>query len=64
MSREIKLKPCPHCGGEAELFGECAPEYWVACVIRCTDSTSNKHKAVEDWNRRNPELLESDCDEM
>lgn len=65
---EIKLKPCPFCGGEAAAF-----EYGGSCWVRCrncrvmtevfynvfTDNLTNttvqqdgKLKALKAWNRR------------
>ena len=61
MSEE-KLKPCPFCGGEAEL--EITGLYWdVNCkrwdvnCKRCLANVGaykcyNKKQAVEAWNRR------------
>lgn len=56
---EIKLKPCPFCGGEAELkINHCAS--YVECK-ECEASTDHildspmycaKDKAIEAWNRR------------
>ena len=42
-----KLKKCPFCGGEAEIF-------WVICK-ECTAETKDfdtKEEAIEAWNRR------------
>lgn len=49
-----KLLPCPFCGGEAELTGFNAPEYWVWCPS-CKASTgahTGKENAIEAWNTR------------
>ena len=56
---EIKLKPCPFCGGEAETF------YWQAHIndeyhlnLVCTtcgagfQDVSSEKEAFEAWNRR------------
>lgn len=51
------LKPCPFCGGEAELWranGERTA--WVACMGRCSILVSKEHKtdaeAIAAWNTR------------
>ena len=49
MSEE--LKPCPFCGGEAEIFES------AICQIRCSNCNARscwntKDKAIEAWNRR------------
>lgn len=50
---EVKLKPCPFCGGEAEAFGVYG-EYGVMCkecnaVIASADEIDD---AVKAWNKR------------
>lgn len=49
-----ELKPCPFCGGEAELTGFNAPEYWVWCPSckASTDAHTGKENAVAAWNTR------------
>lgn len=49
---EIKLKPCPFCGGEAEFVGY--KSYWIICVDCTAESAvyDSKAEAVEAWNRR------------
>ena len=54
MSEE-KLKPCPFCGGEAEL--EINGLYWDVNCKRCLANVGaykcyNKKQAIEAWNRR------------
>ena len=58
MTEEIKLKPCPFCGGEAKLwfFGNGA---WFAtcgcgdCDVKPkTFFRSTPQEAAEIWNRR------------
>lgn len=57
---EIKLKPCPFCGGEAFCYvsGRIEPEmpdmFWVRCK-KCdvvTKSYTTREKAIKKWNRR------------
>lgn len=49
-----ELKPCPFCGGEAELTGFEAPEFWVWCpnCKASTDAHTCKGGAIEAWNTR------------
>lgn len=51
-----KLKPCPHCGGEAKEFtGEdAAPHRWTVECDRCGAhvGSDTRHKARAKWNRR------------
>lgn len=55
---KTELKPCPFCGGKAELVGtgnfcgNCA--YSVSCTsCNCnTDWLANKKEVVEAWNKR------------
>lgn len=48
------LKPCPFCGGEAELTCFEAPEFWVWCpnCKASTDAHTCKGGAIEAWNTR------------
>ena len=60
-----ELKPCPFCGGEAEL--KLIPNYftqglssngWAIECTRCHCTQTphmSDHDAVEDWNERKPE---------
>lgn len=62
MSKEIKLKPCPFCGGEAKLlkdeFGSTAGWWYAACsnldcgiyVVAAVRPTPQE--AAKLWNRR------------
>lgn len=54
---EIKLKPCPFCGGEAVIFYPDCTFPRVACK-KCK-TTSNRYdsiqEAVDEWNRRSEE---------
>ena len=62
MSKEIKLKPCPFCGGKAKLlkdeFGS-TPDWWYAacrnldCRVHAeTTDRPTPQEAAEIWNRR------------
>lgn len=56
-----ELKPCPFCGGKAEIFqriGKRYSEYNVSCgnvncnVMPETGNFDTEQKAIEAWNRR------------
>lgn len=53
---ETELKPCPFCGGPADLRGQQAPEFWVGCsAIGCkatTEGFGDKARAITAWNTR------------
>ena len=63
----MKLKPCPFCGGEAQVnerYRSGTPNrkmYWVSCKA-CGISQQNtnvsgyryQNKAIDRWNRREP----------
>ena len=58
---EEKLKPCPFCGGEAELINIDAARVNGICnpiTVRCKECNCNvnwfckEQKAIEVWNRR------------
>lgn len=54
---EIKLKPCPFCGGEAEIQDGSGLHY-VYCT-KCGASTIGRikggtEKSVQNWNTRKP----------
>lgn len=57
---EVKLKPCPFCGGEAKIstydWGYSVKEYWIYChSCDCASgSYHSKEEAIETWNRRKP----------
>ncbi len=54
MTKEIKLKHCPHCGGEAKLTDLTqAPEAWVECTecgARTRFFSTSEEGAVSEWN--------------
>lgn len=53
MSDNEMLKPCPFCGGEAELITK-APEAYVHCLAcsATSDSSFVPGHAAKQWNRR------------
>lgn len=55
----MELKPCPFCGGEAEIKADYLqtffenPTYVVGCFNCCIAERSYfKNTAIEAWNRR------------
>lgn len=52
----MKLKPCPFCGGEAELVDcEVNPRWFVKCPKRCCEQSKlymSKASAIKAWNKR------------
>ncbi len=64
MTKE--LKPCPFCGGEAEIFkmtSESDKEFecWYVICEECTIQTPaciTRDEASEAWNRRTPKNTE------
>ena len=54
LPERVKLKPCPFCGGEAELF---PADERTAAMIQCVQCLAIVHgeydtDAVSVWNRR------------
>lgn len=64
MSDKMELKSCPFCGGEAELTGFNAPEYWVWCPTckASTDAHTGMTNAVEAWNTRAWTVADNDAE--
>lgn len=62
MTEKTKLKPCPFCGGEAELFEgySLSHVYCINCDAQ-TDGLKNAKRAVELWNSR---PIEDDLNEQ
>lgn len=57
MTDKIKLKPCPFCGGPAEIVdnSRCVPNTYLVSCWWCgaqTDCDDSKEGAAEAWNRR------------
>ena len=60
QSSSAQLKPCPFCGGKAELDGFDYDFYGGICYwAKCTNCraeinhpTPSKKEAIEEWNRR------------
>ena len=56
---EIKLLPCPFCGGEAKVINEseCGFEYYGVMCFKCgtgTRLTGIEPVAIDLWNTRKP----------
>lgn len=53
MMQTEELKPCPFCGGEAELITRnMAPDAFVKCENNCPRMCSDDEKAIDEWNKR------------
>ena len=53
MNNDIKLKPCPFCGGEAIIDG-CDETLWIVICKECNASIGYKEteqEAIDAWNR-------------
>ena len=57
---DAELLPCPFCGGDAEMRGHKAPEFWVGCpAIGCkatTEGFGSQERAARAWNTRANQL--------
>ncbi len=56
---EIKLKPCPFCGGEAIIYeNDEDDEYMIGCKNCCAAEPmtewASKENAIAQWNTRKP----------
>lgn len=55
MEDKMKLKPCPFCGGKAEMLNYSEKEWLVCCPI-CSGMVEKwretEIEAIEQWNRR------------
>ena len=53
--KEVELKPCPFCGGKAEMLNYSDNEWLVHCTV-CDGMVERwretEHEAIEQWNRR------------
>ena len=57
MNNAVELKPCPFCGGKAELWRAHADRpAWIACggecVVLVTRECKTDDEAAAIWNRR------------
>ena len=55
---EIKLKPCPFCGGEAEMFGNESAVFVGCKECTCITEWDDDISAEIGWNRREGEQNE------
>lgn len=53
---EIKLKPCPFCGGKTvfneDIYGDCISCDECEIVFATSDLHTSKKQLAEAWNRR------------
>ena len=49
---EIKLKPCPFCGGEAEMFGNESVVFVGCKKCTCITDWDDDISAERGWNKR------------
>jgi len=58
MLNDIELKPCPFCGGEADMDYEPCGLRSVDWIVFCNNclakmTSTEKEDAIKQWNRRN-----------
>ena len=63
---QSELKPCPFCGGRAELepIGIVTSGYWIKCSdcgVEQSIANSNPNDAIKEWNRREEWLKSRDA---
>ena len=54
-----ELKPCPFCGGKAEILVFEGERVYIECKRHCCEQAiiyPNKELAIEAWNRRADEI--------
>lgn len=59
MNNDIKLKPCPFCGGKAIVDG-CDDTLWIVICKECNASIGYKEteqEAIDAWNTRKGETF-------
>lgn len=51
---EIRLNPCPFCGGNGEVINAIHSVFWVKCNYcgATSEIATMEYKAIENWNRR------------
>ena len=62
--KDVSLKPCPFCGGKAEMFDNSRDftadrkRYFIRCTeLRCAmiiafSGNTDKHETAKQWNKR------------
>ena len=55
MNDTAELKPCPFCGGEADVVTVLREREWIVCCHDCqcgTCAEQSTEAAIAAWNRR------------
>lgn len=54
MKKEVELKPCPFCGGEAEIWHRIELGYCTIFCLNCKARIQKNYdnETIQDWNRR------------
>lgn len=53
MRERIALRPCPHCGGEAEFRIFTGKAGWISCKkCGCQTPFLKREEAIKRWNAR------------